>query len=57
MREAVAQLLPRDDRGPQLAEVLVAAKVNADLDAKMQEVGTTGERFVRQVYAEVKSTR
>ncbi|HKC54719.1 MAG TPA: MBL fold metallo-hydrolase [Vicinamibacterales bacterium] len=36
---------------------VVAAKVTADLDAKVQEVGMTGERFVRQVYAELKSGR
>jgi glyoxylase-like metal-dependent hydrolase (beta-lactamase superfamily II) len=36
---------------------VVAAKVTADLDSKIQEAGTTGERFVRQVYAEVKANR
>ena len=36
---------------------VVAAKVIADLDAKVQQAGTTGERFVRQVYAELKATR
>jgi glyoxylase-like metal-dependent hydrolase (beta-lactamase superfamily II) len=36
---------------------VVAAKVTADLDPKVQEVGMTGERFVRQVYAELKSGR
>jgi glyoxylase-like metal-dependent hydrolase (beta-lactamase superfamily II) len=36
---------------------VVAAKVTADLDAKVQEAGMTGERFVRQVYAELKSGR
>src|SRR5262245_28933503 len=36
---------------------VVAAKVIADIDAKIQEPGTTGERFVRQVYAEVKAGR
>ena len=36
---------------------VVAAKVTADLDAKVQQVGTTGERFVRQVYQELKSSR
>ena len=35
----------------------VRFKVTADLDPKIQEVGTTGERFVRQVYAELKSAR
>jgi glyoxylase-like metal-dependent hydrolase (beta-lactamase superfamily II) len=36
---------------------VVAAKVTADLDAKIQEPGTTGERFVRQAYADLKATR
>ena len=38
-------------------EDVVAAKVTADLDARIQEPGTTGERFVRQVYADLKATR
>jgi glyoxylase-like metal-dependent hydrolase (beta-lactamase superfamily II) len=36
---------------------VVAAKVTADIDAKIQQVGTTGERFVRQVYQEIKASR
>jgi cyclase len=36
---------------------VVAAKVNADLDARIKEPGTTGERFVRQAYADLKATR
>jgi glyoxylase-like metal-dependent hydrolase (beta-lactamase superfamily II) len=36
---------------------VVAAKVLADFDSKVDQAGTTGERFVRQVYAEVKATR
>jgi glyoxylase-like metal-dependent hydrolase (beta-lactamase superfamily II) len=36
---------------------VVAAKVIADLDAKIQQPGTTGERFVRQAYADLKATR
>jgi cyclase len=53
VRDRVARLV---DQGKSEDEV-VAAKVTADLDSKIQEVGTTGDRFVRQVYAEVKSTR
>jgi cyclase len=34
---------------------VVAAKVTADIDSKIQQVGTTGERFVRQVYQELKT--
>ena len=36
---------------------VVAAKITADLDAKIRQPGTTGERFVRQVYADLKATR
>ena len=36
---------------------VVAAKVTADLDSKVQQAGTTGERFVRQVYAELRAAR
>ncbi len=36
---------------------VVAAKVIADLDTRVQQPGTTGERFVRQVYAELKAGR
>jgi glyoxylase-like metal-dependent hydrolase (beta-lactamase superfamily II) len=38
-------------------EEVVAAKVLADLDSKVQQPGTTGERFVRQAYADLKATR
>ncbi len=53
VRDRVARLV---DQGKSEDEV-VAAKVTADLDSKVQEVGMTSERFVRQVYAELKSTR
>jgi hypothetical protein len=36
---------------------VVAAKVNADLDGRIQQPGTTGERFVRQAYADLKAAR
>jgi cyclase len=36
---------------------VVAAKVTADLDARVQQPGTTGERFIRQAYADLKATR
>src|SRR5215475_2718187 len=51
VRDRVAALVAQ---GKSEDEV-VAAKVIADLDAKVQQPGTTGERFVRQVYAELKS--
>ena len=53
VRDRVARLV---DQGKSEDEV-VAAKVTADLDARIQEPGTTGERFVRQVYAELRTTR
>jgi hypothetical protein len=53
VRDRVAPLVAQ---GKSEDEV-VAAKVTADLDAKVQQAGTTGERFVRQVYAEIKATR
>ena len=53
VRDRVSQLV---NQGKSEDEV-VAAKVTAALDAKIQEPGTTSERFVRQVYAELKSAR
>jgi cyclase len=53
VRDRVSRLLAQ---GKSEDEV-VAAKVTADLDGKVQEPGMTGDRFVRQVYAELKSTR
>ena len=55
-------LMVRDRVGRLLAQgksedEVVAAKVTADIDPKVQEVGMTGDRFVRQVYAELKATR
>ena len=53
VRDRVAPLVAQ---GKSEDEV-VAAKVTADLDGKVQQAGTTGERFVRQVYAEIKASR
>jgi cyclase len=36
-------------------EEVIAAKPLADLDAKVQQTGTTGDRFLGQVYAELKA--
>ena len=36
-------------------EEVIAAKPLADLDGKVQQVGTTGDRFLGQVYAELKA--
>ena len=53
VRDRVAALVAQ---GKSEDEV-VAAKVIADLDAKVQQPGTTGERFVRQAYADLKASR
>ena len=53
VRDRVAPLV---SQGRSEDEV-VAAKVNGDLDARVQQPGITGERFVRQVYAELKAGR
>jgi glyoxylase-like metal-dependent hydrolase (beta-lactamase superfamily II) len=53
VRDRVAALLAQGKS----EEEVVAAKVTADLDAKIQQPGTTGERFVRQAYADLKATR
>jgi glyoxylase-like metal-dependent hydrolase (beta-lactamase superfamily II) len=50
VRDRIAQLVKQ---GKTLAEV-VAAKPTADFDAKINTPGTTAERFVGQVYAELK---
>jgi cyclase len=47
------KIAPMVSQGKTLAEV-VAAKPTADYDAKVPGVGTTGERFIGQVYAELK---
>jgi cyclase len=48
------KIAPMVSQGKTLPEV-VAAKPTADYDAKVPGVGTTGERFIGQVYAELKS--
>ena len=53
VRDRVAALVAQG----KTEDEVVAAKVTADLDAKIQEAGTTGERFVRQAYADLKATR
>jgi cyclase len=51
IRDKIAPLVAQ---GKTLPEV-VAAKPTADFDAKVPQVGTTGERFIGQVYAELKA--
>jgi len=53
VRDRVAALVAQG----KTEDEVVAAKVTADLDARIQEPGTTGERFVRQAYADLKATR
>jgi len=50
IRDKVATLV----REGKTQEQVVAAKPTADYDAKVQQPGTTGERFVGQLYAELK---
>ncbi len=50
IRDRVSALIKQ---GKTLEEV-IAAKVAADYDAKVPQVGTTGERFIGQLYAELK---
>jgi glyoxylase-like metal-dependent hydrolase (beta-lactamase superfamily II) len=53
VRDRIAKLVD----GGKSEDDVVAAKVLADFDSKIEQVGTTGDRFVRQVYAELKAAR
>jgi len=53
VRDRVAKLV---GEGKSEDEV-VAAKVLAEFDAKVDQAGTTGDRFLRQVYQDLKATR
>lgn len=53
VRDRVAALIAQGKR----EDEVVAAKPTAEWDAKIQAPGTTAERFVRQVYAELKAAR
>ncbi len=53
VRDRVAALVAQG----KTEDEVVAAKVTADLDARIQQAGTTGERFVRQAYQDLKATR
>jgi len=48
------KIAPMVSQGKTLQEV-IAAKPTADYDSKVPGVGTTGERFIGQVYAELKA--
>jgi len=50
LRDKVAALV----RDGKTQEQVVAAKPTADFDSKVQQPGTTGDRFVGQLYAELK---
>ena len=49
LRDRVAALVKKG----QTQEQIVASKPTADFDAKVQQPGTTGERFIGQLYAEL----
>jgi cyclase len=51
IRERVSELIAQ---GKSLEQV-IAAKPLADLDANVQQAGTTGDRFLGQVYADLKA--
>ena len=53
IRDRVAALVAQG----RTEDEVVAAKVNADLDARVQQPAMTGERFVRQVYADMRAGR
>jgi glyoxylase-like metal-dependent hydrolase (beta-lactamase superfamily II) len=50
IRDKVAKLV----KDGKTQEQVVAAKPTADYDAKVQQPGTTADRFVGQIYAELK---
>jgi cyclase len=50
IRDRVAKLIAQG----KTAEEVTAAKPTADYDSKIQQIGTTGDRFVGQLYAELK---
>ena len=50
IRDKVATLV----REGKTQEQVIAAKPTADFDAKVQQVATTGDRFIGQLYAELK---
>ena len=50
IRDKVAVLV----REGKTQEQVVAAKPTADYDSKVQQPGTTGDRFIGQLYAELK---
>jgi glyoxylase-like metal-dependent hydrolase (beta-lactamase superfamily II) len=51
IRDRVAKMIKEG----KTAEEVIAAHVTSDYDSKVPEVGTTADRFVGQVYAELKA--
>ena len=51
IRDRVAALVAQG----KTQEEVIAAKPLADLDARVQQAGTTGDRFLGQVYADLKA--
>jgi len=50
VRDRVAKLIAQG----KTAEEVAAAKPTADYDSKIQQIATTGDRFIGQLYAELK---
>ena len=53
LRDKVAAMIAQ---GKTQAEI-TAAKLTADTDSKVKEVGTTGDRFIGQLYADLQATK
>jgi glyoxylase-like metal-dependent hydrolase (beta-lactamase superfamily II) len=53
LRDRVAPLVKKG----QTQEQVLAAKLTADYDAKVQQPGTTGDRFIGQLYAELQGAK
>jgi hypothetical protein len=49
IRDRVAQMVKQGKTAPEI----VAAKPTSDYDSKIDQAGTTGDRFINQVYAEL----
>jgi glyoxylase-like metal-dependent hydrolase (beta-lactamase superfamily II) len=53
IRDRVAKLVEQG----KTADDVLAAKPTSDYDSKVQQIGTTGDRFVGQLYAELKASK
>ena len=49
LRDRVAGMIKQGKTAPEI----IAAKPTADFDSKVEQPGTTGDRFINQLYAEL----